>query len=154
MNKIFITLSVGFAILLGGCDEAPTRYSFDKEDFEENIKNYVLTKDPQGKMGCQFSSVIFLKDVQVALKNKTHKGMELFSLSDKSPGATISISKDKIYWEDFGVETTVNNGVISPIKGMGAEDIEGLSLISKGDTIQIKVRDKEIECLFPFKKVG
>ena len=138
------------SIFLIGCSEAekPQKYIFNSKDMDENIDKYTISNGLMDEIDCGLTSLLFTKEILNMIKLNRE-----FSLDDmmESTPTTIELFKDKIVWSDLGQFTKINKNKIV-IKGLKNETID-LNLVINENNIHFKFIDKELVCIFPFKKI-
>ena len=144
-------LPIILSILLYGCggSEKSQVYIFDTADFEKNIKEYTVSKGSMDVMGCTFTSMIFSKEYLTLV----HSGEEitLKNLGRESTPATIELFKDKIVWSDISLETKIKDNKVQ-LENNGQTIVFELKL--NKDNLILMMKDNEIICHFPFKKIN
>ena len=150
MNKINF-LPIIFLSLLVGCGETEVsqKYVFDSNDMEKNIKKYTVSKEPMAEFSCAMTSIIFSKEILNVLKSNKEPDMSKLAEVDTTP-TTIELFKDKIVWNDLGQETKINDDKVS-LKGIDNKTVK-LELIINENNINFRLKEKKLNCLFPFKK--
>ena len=148
MNNI-IFLPIILLLLLVGCGETEKsqKYIFDANDMKKNIKKYTVSKGPMDEFGCGMSSLLFSKEMLNALKS--NKKPDITKMKNTTP-TTIELFKDKIVWSDLDQETKINDNKVS-LKGADNKMLK-LELIINENNINFRLKDKKLNCLFPFKK--
>ena len=148
MNNI-IFLPIILLLLLVGCGETEKsqKYIFDRNDMNKNIKKYTVSNGLMDEIGCVISSAFFLKEMLNAAKS--NKKLDWSKMKNSTP-TTIELFKDKIVWNDWGQETKINDNKVS-LKGADNNTLE-LELIMNENNINFRLKDKKLNCLFPFKK--
>ena len=101
------------------------------------------------EFGCAMTSIIFSKEILNALKSNKEPDMSKLVEVDTTP-TTIELFKDKIVWNDLGQETKINDNKVS-LKGIDNKTVE-LELVMNENNINFRLKDKKLNCLFPFKK--
>ena len=135
--------AVFFVSACGG--EKPTEYVFDSKDLEANLENY-----GNNLLGCGFMSLIFTKEMMVAVKNSKEPNLE--ESKNWSP-TSVNLYKDKVEWIDLGRETPIKNGFVTlDFSNADGEAME-LQVLQEGERLFFGVEDKETKCKMPFKKV-
>ena len=148
MNNI-IFLPIILFLLLVGCSETEKsqKYIFDTNDMKKNIKKYTVSNGPMDELGCGMSSLLFSKEMLNAVKS--NQKPDLSKMKNSTP-TTIELFKDKIVWNDLGQETKINDNIVS-LKGIDNETVK-LELIINENNINFRLKEKKLNCLFPFKK--
>jgi hypothetical protein len=113
----------------------------------KNIKKYTVSNGLMDEIGCAISSAFFLKEMLNAAKS--NKKLDWSKMKNSTP-TTIELFKDKIVWNDWGQETKINDNKVS-LKGADNNTLE-LELIINENNINFRLKDKKLNCLFPFKK--
>ena len=140
----YITLFL-FIFLIGCSDtEEPQKYIFNSND----MNKYAISNGLMDEIDCGLTSLLFSKEILNMIKLNRE-----FSLDDimESTPTTIELYKDKIVWIDLGQVTKINENKIV-IKGLKNETID-LNLVINENNIHFKFVDKELVCVFPFKKI-
>lgn len=134
--------AVLFVSACGG--EKPTEYVFDSKDLEANLEDY------GNSIGCAMMSLIFAKEMMVAVKNSKEPNLEE---SEKWSPTSVNLYKDKVEWIDLGKETPIKNGFVTlDFSDAGGAAME-LQVLQEGERLFFGIEDKETKCKMPFKKV-
>ncbi len=150
MNKITF-LPIIILCLLIGCSKtyASQKYVFDSNEMQKNIKKYTVSNAPMDELSCGLTSILFSKELLNMLKSNEAPDMSKLMDVDTTP-TTIELFKDKIFWDDLGQETKLNDNMIT-LKGISGETVK-LELIINEDNINFKFKEEKLICIFPFKK--
>lgn len=142
-------LLVIFLTLLLGCGESEKsqKYIFDSNDMKKNIKKYTVSNGPMDELGCGMSSILFSKEMLNAINS--NKKPDMSKMKNSTP-TTIELFKDKIVWSDLGQETKINDNKVS-LKGIDNKTVK-LELVINENNINFRLKEKKLNCLFPFKK--
>ena len=116
---------------------------------QKNIKKYTVSNAPMDELSCGLTSILFSKEILNALKSNEEPDISKLMEVDTTP-TVIELFKDKIVWDDLGQETKINDNIVS-LKGIGGATVK-LELIINEDNINFKFKEKELICIFPFKK--
>ena len=89
--------------------------------------------------------------MMVAVKNSKEPNLD--DANNWSP-TTVNIFKNKVEWIDLGMETPINNGLVT----LDFSNVDGavmnLQVLQEGERLFFGIEDKETKCKMPFKKVG
>ena len=144
-------LLVLFLTLLLGCGESEKsqKYIFDSKDMKKNIKKYTVSNGPMDEFSCGMSSILFSKEMLNAVKS--NKKPDMSKMKNSTP-TTIELFKDKIVWNDLGQETKINDNKVS-LKGIDNKTLK-IELVINENNINFRLKEKKLNCLYPFKKIN
>jgi hypothetical protein len=134
-------------------EEVPTKYSLDFEELKDNPSAYTISKGPMDEFVCTMTGVVFTKEVLQNIKDGVE--FDLMALGDNPTPTIINVYEEKVEWTDLGQETSINGDVVElklPLPD-GRKAVT-LKISKEGETLFFGMIDKELECKFPFKKLG
>lgn len=148
-RKLNLFVAFGICLTLTACGgESASKYSFNPDELKKNSKQYVLSKGQMDELGCFFMGLMFTKEVLEGVTKGVEPNMD--DAENFSP-ITINVYKDKIEWDDIGLESELKDG-LTKLRLDG--EVLVLDVIKEGEDLLLGFKEKEIHCNFPFSKIN
>ena len=145
ISKSKLVIALGIATLLTGCGS--DTYTFDKDNYLNDTKSYVLSEGKGHELGCKFVSVLFAKEALERVK--AGKKPDIKNLKDGFTPTTIEVSSDSINWIDLGQESRIENDIVK-MSGVNNNEF-AFQVIRENDTFEL-IYEGKFTCRIPFKK--
>ena len=155
------------AILSSCGSEKATTYTFDKNEYEENLEKYVNIKGEMDAFSCDMTGLLFNEKFINAAKSLLKSGksddqiglaiFELFGeLYDDDPYLSIKVTESEVEWIALSEKSKIESNKFSfPIKLEKDKETLSFTIIEKTEELLIlntKLED-DTDCNYPFKSI-